>query len=85
MACGCAVVATDCGGPGDMIIDGENGFLVEIGNVDQIVDRVKLLLNDVDLRMKFVEKSKETVKSFTWKRSVDKLEDVLRSITPTSH
>jgi glycosyltransferase involved in cell wall biosynthesis len=85
MACGCAVVATDCGGPQDMIIDGENGFLVEVGNVEQIVDRVKLLINDAELRRKFVERSKETVKSFTWKRSVDKLEEVLRSITPTSH
>ncbi|MHC4159344.1 MAG: glycosyltransferase family 4 protein [Planctomycetota bacterium] len=84
MACGCAVVSTDCGGPQDMIINGENGFLVEVGNVDQIVSRVKLLSHNVDLRRKFVERSKETVKSFTWKRSVDKLEEVLRSITPAN-
>ncbi len=80
MACGCAVVATDCGGPQDMIVDGENGFLVEVGNADQIVDRVKLLSRNADLRREFVERSKETIKSFTWKRSVDKLEKALRSI-----
>jgi len=80
MACGCAVVATDCGGTLDIIQDGENGFLVEVGNVDQIVDRVKLLLNDHKLRQRMVEKSKNTVNKFNWESSVDKLEAVLKSI-----
>jgi len=77
MACGCAVVATDCGGPRDIIVDGENGFLVEVGNVGQIVDRVKVLLEDGELRQRFVEKSRETVRKFSWDSSVDKLEEVL--------
>lgn len=77
MACGCAVVATDCGGPRDIIVDGENGFLVEVGNVEQIVDRVKLLLDDSKLRQRFVEKSRETVSKFSWDNSVGKLEEVL--------
>lgn len=77
MACGCAVVATDCGGPRDIIVDGKNGFLVEVGNVEQIVDRVKVLLGDGDLRRRFVEESRETVSKFSWDSSVDKLEQVL--------
>ncbi len=80
MACGCAVVATDCGGPRDIIRDGENGFLVEVGNVGQIVDRVKLLLKDGELRQRFVEESRETVSKFSWDGSVDKLEEVLGSL-----
>lgn len=80
MACGCAVVATDCGGPRDIIKDGENGFLVEVGNVGEIVDRVQLLLRDPDLRQRLVRNSKETVKRFTWESSVDKLERVLQKI-----
>lgn len=77
MACGCAVVATDCGGSRDIIVDGENGFLVEVGNVEQIVNRVKLLLDDKELRQRFVKKSKETVSKFSWDSSVDKLEETL--------
>jgi len=80
MACGCAVVATDCGGPRDIIVDGENGFLVEVGDVKQIVDRIKLLLDDAELRRRFVQKSKETVSRFSWDNSVNKLEKVLYSI-----
>lgn len=77
MACGCAVIATDCGGPRDIIVDGENGFLVEVGNVEQIVDRVKMLLEDGELCRRFVEKSRETVRKFSWDSSVNKLEKVL--------
>ena len=80
MACGCAVVATDCGGPRDIIADGENGFLVEVGNVEQIVERVKMLLEDGELRQRFVEKSRETVSKFSWDSSVDKLEKVLSKL-----
>jgi len=80
MACGCAVVATDCGGPRDIIVDGENGFLVEVGNVEQIVDRVKVLLEDGELRRRFVEKSRETVSKFSWNSSVDQLEEALNKL-----
>jgi glycosyltransferase involved in cell wall biosynthesis len=86
MACGCAVVATDCGGPRDIITDGKNGFLVEVGNVRQIVDRIKLLLDNPELRQGFVQKSRETVSKFSWDNSVNKLEEVLCSLvkSPTN-
>ncbi len=80
MACGCAVVATDCGGPRDIIKDGENGFLVEVGNVQKIVERVKVLLENEELRQQFVEKSRETVSKFSWDSLVDKLEEVLNRL-----
>lgn len=83
MACGCAVVATDCGGPRDIIKDGENGFLVKVGDIDRIVDRVKTLLGDEVLRQQFVRRSDETVRHYSWETSVDKLERVLQTICAT--
>jgi glycosyltransferase involved in cell wall biosynthesis len=80
MACGCAVVATDCGGPRDIIKDRENGFLVEIGNVDDIVHKVRLLLENEDLRRRIVERGMETAKRFSWDASISKLEGVLKEI-----
>ncbi len=77
MACGCVVVATDCGGTREMITDQENGFLVEVGDVDQMVDRILLLLSDDVLRKRMCLKAKETVNRFSWDRSIDKLENVL--------
>jgi glycosyltransferase involved in cell wall biosynthesis len=83
MACGCAVVATDCGGPRDIINDGENGFLVQVGNVEQIVSKVKLLLDNAELRQQFTRNSKDTVSKFSWENSIDKLEKVLYSLAKT--
>jgi glycosyltransferase involved in cell wall biosynthesis len=80
MACGCTVVATDCGGTRDMIKDGENGFLVPVGDVKQILDKVMVLLTDHKLRNRFRLNSMETVKAFTWERSINMLEATLASL-----
>jgi glycosyltransferase involved in cell wall biosynthesis len=80
MACGCAVVATDSGGPRDIITDGENGFLVEVGNVKEIVGKVKLLLDNEGLRQRIAKSAIETVKRFSWDASISKLERVLQKI-----
>jgi glycosyltransferase involved in cell wall biosynthesis len=80
MACGCAVVSTNCGGPQDIIKDGENGFLVNVGDVEQIVDKINQLLDDEELRRRFVTNSKETLKKFSWENSIHKLENALRNL-----
>jgi len=80
MACGAVPVATDCGGTRDIVIDGENGFLVKVGDVDAIVDRVMLLLNDNALRERMRAKGEVTVTKFDWEKSINQLENVLRKL-----
>jgi glycosyltransferase involved in cell wall biosynthesis len=80
MACGCVVVATDCGGPKDIIEDGENGFLVPVGDVDAIVSRVQLLLNNSVMRYQMQLRALETVKHFTWQESIAEIERVLHLV-----
>ncbi len=77
MACGCVVVATDCGGPKDVIENGVNGFLVPVGDVDAIVSRVQLLLNDAAMRNQMQLRGLERVKRFTWDKCVSELECAL--------
>jgi len=80
MACGCVVVATDCGGPKDVIEDGVNGFLVPVGDVDAIVSRVQLLLADPTMRNRMRLQAQETVKRFTWEKCVSELESALHLV-----
>jgi glycosyltransferase involved in cell wall biosynthesis len=80
MACGCVVISTDCGGPRDIIRDGENGFLVPIGDVGQIMNKVSLLLSDKQLRSRCRANSSETVKKFNWDTSAMKLEQLLNKL-----
>ncbi len=80
MACGCAVVSTDCGGPSDIIRHGENGFLVDVGDVQGMVESTKQLLADDILWKRFTENALQTVEEFTWDRAVSQLEKELISL-----
>lgn len=40
MACRCPAVSTKCGGSEDIVKQGENGFLCEIDDVDNLTDAV---------------------------------------------
>lgn len=50
MACECAAVASRCGGVDETVVEGETGYVVEIGDVDATADRVSRLLADANLR-----------------------------------
>jgi glycosyltransferase involved in cell wall biosynthesis len=84
MACGCCVVATDCGGTRDMIINSENGFLVPVGDSDGILNKVELLLADADLRTRMRRRAEQTAQQFNWESSIDKLEDALATLARES-
>ncbi len=80
MACGCAVVATDCGGTRDIMADGESGFLVPPQDSERIVDKVMQLLDNRDLRERIRNNSQSAVPQFTWERTISELEIAFRRV-----
>ena len=57
MACGLPVISFDCeNGPRSIITEGENGFLIELYDVDSFAERLVQLINDNELRNKMGEK-----------------------------
>ncbi|WP_329790916.1 glycosyltransferase [Lentzea sp. DG1S-22] len=50
MACGVPVVVTDVGGLTDAVIDGVTGLVVPVGDLKQLIRRLRLLLDDDTLR-----------------------------------
>jgi len=80
MASGLPIVTTRVGGLPDIIKDGENGFLVEPENPQQIADKLQLLLHDEELRNKISSINKETVKRYSWENVTKNLEQVFLSI-----
>lgn len=55
MACGVPSVAANRGGIPEVVMDGENGFLVPYGDVEKATEKVLELLNDDELRHRFIE------------------------------
>jgi glycosyltransferase involved in cell wall biosynthesis len=84
MACGCVVVSTACGGPQDIIVDGENGFLVDVGNWGAIVQKTKLLLKDDSLRARMKAAALRTAEDFSWHKAGALLDASLQRVLAAS-
>ncbi|MHA1791695.1 MAG: glycosyltransferase family 4 protein, partial [Promethearchaeota archaeon] len=66
MACGTPTIAFS-GGPEDSIVNGETGFIVQSGNINDYVEKVILLLKDDVLRENMGKKGIERInRFFTW-------------------
>jgi glycosyltransferase involved in cell wall biosynthesis len=76
MARGVPVVATRCGGPEELISDGETGFLVDIGDTEAMADRVAVLLDNGVATASMVERARASAARF---RPAENLEKTLRS------
>jgi len=79
MACGTAVVTTDCGGVRDYVIDGYNALVVPPGNLEAVAEASLKVLRDEKLRERLVRNGIETAKQYTWDKVVDKFEEAIKS------
>lgn len=63
MQAGCPIICTDTGGNPELVQDGYNGFLIPVGDVDALADRVVRLLSDSALARRLGEAALEAVRS----------------------
>lgn len=65
MACGLPCIAYDCPvGPGSVITNNVDGYLIENGNEKQFVEKLSELIENKDLRIKLGEKGQKSVRRF---------------------
>lgn len=65
MQVGLPCVAFDCPfGPAAVIKDGENGFLVPDGNIEQMAIKLSLLMDNLEMRRQFAQSALRTSKLF---------------------
>jgi len=62
MAAGRPVVTSNCGGPSDLMIDGETGFLVDVGDEAAFAEKCLILLKDADLRRRMGKRAREVAR-----------------------
>lgn len=68
MACGVPVVTTDDGGSREYVVDGENALVVEVKDADGMRERIDLLLQDRQLRVRLIENGLRTAWRYEWDR-----------------
>ena len=74
-------IATDCPtGPKEILNNGEQGILIPIDSQKHMVDAMRLLIEDQDLRNKFVQSSEITRDRYSSERIVNLYLDAINSM-----
>lgn len=73
MRAGLPIIASDVGGVAETVEDGVNGFLIPHGNLEVLIDRLKILISNQELRQKMGLASRgKYEKQFSLTEMVDK-------------
>ena len=78
MACGCAVVSTDCGGNREYAEHGVTALLSPPRDPERLAKNLLRLLEDEDLRVRLALDGHRRIQAFTWERSTDQLEQFIQ-------
>lgn len=70
MACGVPVVGTYCGGLEELVDDSVNGFLCQVGDIDSMIEKTRLLLNDTALYKKMSISARSKALEYDMKKIV---------------
>jgi len=85
MSCGTPVIGVDEGGVRETVFDGENGLLVPREST-AFAKAIESLLCDRKLRRRLGQQAREcALLQWSWEKSVERIEDQLRSVLPVSN
>ncbi len=74
MALGKPIVASDVGGIPDLVVNGENGFLVPVGNVGSLADGINRLIQSSGMRKKMGRCGKKIAADYSADAMVQKID-----------
>jgi L-malate glycosyltransferase len=81
MACGVPCIGTNVGGIPEVIIEGENGYLCELGDIDSMAKKAVELLNNEKLHHQLAENAMMTARTkFGAEQIVSQYEDIYYSL-----
>ncbi|WP_395064863.1 glycosyltransferase family 4 protein [Flavobacterium sp.] len=82
MACGVPCVSFNCPfGPSDIIKNKEDGFLVENGDVNELANKIRTIIENENLRKQMGNHAKENVKRFLPEVICKQWDDLFKSMT----
>ena len=80
MACGTAVLTTDCGGNRDYARNGENCIVIQPSDVNALTEAMYYLLTNDNERQRLAYAGQDFAKSWTWQRTADQLISLLTQL-----
>ena len=77
MACGCALITTRVAGLIEYGLHEKNCLMVEVNDIGGMVENVKKIIDNEDLRKRIQKGGIETAKEYTWDKSAKRLIDFI--------
>jgi glycosyltransferase involved in cell wall biosynthesis len=85
MALEVPVIATRAGGNTDLIQDGENGYLFDDNNIEQLAEKIRLVIENREDRDRIVARAKRTaLEDFSINKTIDRYETFFESLIRNS-
>jgi glycosyltransferase involved in cell wall biosynthesis len=78
MACGCAVVATDCGGISEYAVHEVNSLLSPPRDPEALASNALRLLEDNEMRQRLAQAGQRRIQQLTWEHSTEMLEAFIK-------
>lgn len=72
------IVASDCDGNKETIVDGKTGFLFKIGNINELTEKLDYCLSHDTSKIE--KNAKELTEKFKWEKIIDDVESVYKSL-----
>lgn len=80
MALGKPIVASDTGGIPDLVVQGKNGYLVSVGDVETLAERIRELLDDPGKRKKMGNVGRRYAAGYGSEAMVEKIDRLYREL-----
>jgi D-inositol-3-phosphate glycosyltransferase len=80
MACGTPVIASEVGGLAYLVKDGETGFTIPDQDPDMLCEKISLLLNDQDLRLRMSAEAAEYAQDYAWDKIANQIVEVYKEL-----
>jgi len=85
MACKCALVTYDNGGSRDYAFDGKTALVAKRRDVNNLANKLELLVKDENLRKKIADNGYRFVQKMpSWQEQVEKLENIFKKALKTN-
>lgn len=75
MACGKVAIASNTGGPKEYIKDGYNGYLVDPKDSEDLVQKLKIVMNNPSVCSAIAKRAKSTARKYEFKKFVEEVAD----------
>lgn len=85
MKSNCITIGTEGEGIADVIINGENGFLVPLGDYNKVADIAISCMDNLDRTTTLLNRATESVANISWESNIQQVKDIFSKTIKNTH